>query len=134
MSFEADFATHLLADSAIASAVATFGDLKCVWPGIRPERSDTPCVVFTVVFHEPVTDLVGVDNAGGGLEFYRIQTDCYAARIDDARALDAAVRTRLRTDASTFSSLPLPVEGPYDYEPDTKLHRYSAEFECYFTN
>jgi len=133
MSFEADLANLLLADAAITGRVASFGVLKCIWPGIRPEGSGVPCVVTTVVSDAPVVDLDGEDYSGGGLVFIRLQIDSYALTYDAASALATAVRAAMNTGAATIESVPLEGGGEYFYETDTKLHRIMREFEVAYT-
>lgn len=134
MSFDADLSALLLADTTISALVASDADgRKCMWPGVRPEGTSTPCLVTTIAAEAPVVDLDGEDNAGAGLVFYRLQIDCYALTYDLAQQLAQAVRSRMNTGSSTIESVPLEGGGAYLFEPETKLHRFMREFEIAYT-
>lgn len=134
MSFHAALSAHLLADATLTALVGTDSEGRaCVWPGVAPEGTPLPRVVHSIVTESPVVDLSGLDNAGAGSRDYRVQVDCYAADYDRAAQLAERVLQRMNSTASTFASAPSESGGGYNYEPETKLHRFVMEFECYYT-
>lgn len=121
MTFEADLKTHLSAAS-ITSVVS-----DRITPQPLPEGSIKPAITYTIPADAPQTDLDGGD---GGLNNIRVQIDCWAGSHDACKALAELVRIRMKTAAASFSSVPLPMFE--SYEPDTKLHRVSRDFSCWY--
>lgn len=125
MSFEADLNAHLMADAAINTVT---GDR--IWPLVRDEGSDLPAITHQVVTPMPATDLDGDDTT---LFNYRVQVDIWAHSYDAVRTLAELVRTRMKTPATTFSSLSLSGGGGDDYEPETKIYRVSMDFSMWYS-
>lgn len=123
MSFEAELRTHIGGHAPISALIgARFH------PDLLPQETVIPAVVYSVVFDNPQTDL---DGADGELSNIRVQLDAYARNKSDAMALRNAIRSRMKTAASGFKSVPLNA-GQSIYEPDTKLYRYMMEFSCWW--
>lgn len=94
-----------------------------VTPGVAPQgTSALPRITFARVGNSPSLTLGG--NAG--VDFVRIQVDCWAASFVAAKALAEEVRDIL--EAQPFKAL---LQSDFSaYEADTKLHRWSADYRC----
>lgn len=123
MSFEAALYGHL----SHASVTAIAGDR--IRPGIRKESETVPGISYQVVSFGENGSLEGRATT---LRAIRVQIDLWALKHSDILALDAAVRARMDTPASSFRSTMLP-SGIDDYEPETKLYRRMLEYSCWFT-
>lgn len=124
MSFEADLKAHLQGASAISDIV---GDR--IFPLIVAQGESRPAVSYQVISIDQVSSLAGRADT---LRNIRVQIDLWSASHSTLLQLDAAVRARMDTAASTFRAV-LAVGGLDDYEPQTKLYRRVLEFSCWFT-
>lgn len=123
MSFEAALKSHLQADATISGLVA-----DRIYPGIRQERAPTPAVTYQVIAFDQVSNLSGRD---GSLRNVRVQVDCWSLAHSACLELEAAVRARMDTAASTFrATLTSALD---DFEPETRLYRRSLDFSVWFT-
>lgn len=82
MSFEADFRTFLLSASGVSSLV---GD-RVVWSEL-PDGSPRPVITLWTISSNPEYTMAGAN----GLEQRRVQIDCWAMTLTEAKALDAAI-------------------------------------------
>ena len=121
MTFEADLKTHL----SHASITAIVEDR--ITPHPMPQAGSKPAITYTIPSDAPQTDLDGGD---GSLNNIRVQIDCWHATHIGVKALAELVRIRMKTEANTFKAVPLPMFE--SYEPDTKLHRVSRDFSCWY--
>jgi len=124
MSFEADLKSHLQGVAAVSSLVN-----DRIYPQILPEGATLPAVTYTLVFGQPENSLDGFTS---GLTRFSVQLDCWAKTFGAAVALALAVRDRMNTNASTFSTVLLNYPALDDYEPDTKRYRRALECACWF--
>jgi hypothetical protein len=94
-----------------------------VAPGTLPQNANAlPRITFSRVGSTPSTGFDG--NAG--LDFVRIQVDCWASSFVAARSLAAEVRAVL--ESQPFKAL---MQTDFtSYEGDTRLHRASADYRC----
>lgn len=101
-----------------------------ITPQPVPEGSPRPCITYRRIADHPLTDLDGGD---GQMQNIRVQIDCWAEKRIQAMALIEAVRVRMQTAHSKFTSVPT---GTFidDYEPQTKLFRASRDFSCWYRN
>lgn len=127
MSFEGALRQHLGGDATLAQLV---GDR--IHPVIRPEGGALPAITFQVIALDQNEALGG---RASSLRRFRVQIDVWADRDNFTRHLlpiDAALRARMDTAAQSFRSTMLP-SGFDDFEPDTKVHRRSLEYSCWFS-
>lgn len=124
MSFEADLKAHLQGDAAIAAIVG-----QRIFPVIRPERETVPAITYTAPPPDQISHLGGRSSS---LRNYRLQVDLWARAHSDVVLLDAAVRARMDTAATTFRAVLIAGSGLEDYESETKLFRRMLEFSCWF--
>jgi hypothetical protein len=82
MTFEADFRTFLLSSGTIAGLV---GD-RIVWSEL-PSGSPLPLVTLWTMSSNPEYTMAGAN----GLEQRRVQCDCWAMTLAEAKALDGAI-------------------------------------------
>ena len=123
MSIEADLKAHL--GAALSSLIG-----ERLWPAVRdPDDETLPAVTYQVIANDQNESLEGRATT---LRHFRVQLDIWAETYSDALALDAALRSRMDTAATTFRSTMLP-SGFGDYEPDTRLHRRTLEFSIWHT-
>ncbi len=123
MGFEADLKSHLQGASAVSALVA-----DRIHPQVLPEGSTLPAVTYTAVFGTPQNSLDGFTST---IVNYSVQIDCWAATFDAAAALALAVRARMNTAASSFSTVIREYPLLDDYEPDTKRYRRSLGCSCW---
>lgn len=126
MSFEADLRTHLGAAAVTALVEDRIHPIK------RPDAGALPAVTYQMIALDQVNNLAGRD---GSLRNYRVQIDIWAADgkfTDHLLAIDAAIRARMDTPATTFRSAMLP-SGFDDFEPDVKIYRRMLEYSCWYT-
>lgn len=121
MTFEADLKAHL----ATAAITALVGDR--IAPQPLSEGSSKPAITYAIVADAPQTDL---DGADGDLNNIRAQVDCWAATHDQVKSLAELVRVRMKTAAASFHAVPGSMFE--DYEPETKLHRVTRDFSCWY--
>lgn len=121
MSFEADLRSHLLH----ASITQYVGDR--IEPMIRPQKEAPDSITYERVAGVPQTNLEG-DN--GGLQNIRMQVDIWTKKYDRARLIAEAVRLRMQTAATTFTSVLILDQDLY--EDDTRLFRVSMDFSCWY--
>lgn len=123
MTFRADVRGHLLDASA--------GIVDFVGPRITPlpvkEGGDMPAITLTIPSDAPQTTLDGDD---GGLNNITAQVDVWATTSDEAHALAELVRIRMQVAAATFRAVPGSMFD--DYEPETRRHRVSRDFSCWY--
>lgn len=124
MSFEADLKAHLQGSSAITDLV-----VDRIFPVIRPEREAVPAITYTAPPPDQVSHLGGRAST---LRNFRLQVDLWARAHSQVVALDAAVRARMDTAATTFRAVLIAGSGLEDYESETKLYRRMIEFSCWF--
>lgn len=86
MSFEADFRTFLLGSGALAAAVGP----RVVW-GELPDGDARPIVCLWTTTSYPDVTMDGPN----GLDSRRIQIDCWGMTLEQAKALDEAIRIRV---------------------------------------
>lgn len=126
MTFEADLKSHLAADSTISGLVG-----ERVFAGYVPQGQALPALTFQHIGGQPMTDLSGGD---GDMINYRVQINCWADGVNrylDAHALAEAVRTRLKTAASTFKAVATLV--PQDvYEEAPKRFGVYLDFSFWY--
>lgn len=82
MSFEADFRTFLLSASGVSSLVGE----RVVW-GELPDASALPSISLWTMASNPDYTMDGAN----GLERRRVQVDCWALTLAEAKALDGAI-------------------------------------------
>lgn len=121
MTFEADLKAHLQGDSSISSRAS-----DRITPQPLPQGSHLPAITYLVVAEDPQNDLDGED---GELLEERVQIDCWGETQAAARELAELVRLRMKS--SSFSATPMPGSSFGDYEPTTKRHRFSRDFQCW---
>ena len=93
--FEEDFRTALLADSAIAAAIAT----RAAW-GQLPQAQPRPLLVLWDIVVTPEYTMRGIE----GLESRIVQIDCRAETFAAAKTLARDVRARLETIGGTIGA------------------------------
>lgn len=121
MTFEADLKAHLQQGAIQAMVGARIA------PQPLPEGSDKPAITYLVIGEDPHNDLDGED---GELLEIRVQVDCWALTDADVRALSELVRTRLKT--SGFKATPITGTAFGQYETQTKLHRFTRDYQCWY--
>lgn len=127
MSFEGALRQHLGGDATLAGLVG-----ERIHPVIRPEDGALPAITYQVIALDQNEALGG---RASRLRRFRVQIDIWA---DNGKftlhllPIDAALRTRMGTAAQSFTSTMLP-SGFDDFEPDTKVHRRSLEYSCWFS-
>ena len=124
MSFEADLKSHLQGGAAVAALLQ-----DRFHPLVRPEGGALPAATYTLIYADPLANLDGMD---GSLRNIRVQIDTWAQSFSAVVGLADAIRSRMNTAASTFTSVVLPTQFD-DYEPDTRLYRRMQEFSCWYT-
>lgn len=122
MTFEADLYAHLHGDSSITAQVSTR-----IYPVKMPQNATRPAITYQTISGDPMTDL---DSADGDLLAVRVQIDCWAETYTAAAALGEAVRTRLKTAATSFRM----GECRYRdiYEDDARLFRRLLDVTCWY--
>ena len=101
-----------------ASAVTAIVGSR-IYQSIVPQEITQPYVVWSVVTSAPGNNLSDPPE----YDDQRIQIDCWSTSQSQCRALAKAVRDAI--EAQTHI-----VYGPWtDYEPDTKLFRWSMDAE-----
>jgi len=120
MTFEADLKAHLAAESSLVAAVGS---------RITPvlQEGIYPAVTYERVIGTPQTNLAGGD---GGMVNVRVQIDVWSRSYDQARALSELIRSRMQATASTFRSVCLSDQD--FYESESKVHRSSLDFSCWY--
>lgn len=121
MTFEADLRTHL-SESSITSYVG-----ERIQPVIRQEDGTLPALTYMRVAGVPQTDLDGDD---GNLLNIRIQIDVWSRSHDESKVIAEAVRLRMQTAAASFRSV-MVIDEDF-YEDETRLHRVSMDFSCWY--
>jgi hypothetical protein len=124
MSFDTELKAHIAADAAISALIS--GRFT---PGVVPEGSEKPASSWRTVSGEPRNS---IDGHTGGLRRYRIQIDHWSARYDQALEIAAAFKTRMATATTTLKTYL--IFDQYEYEPETKLHRFIQEYSCWHSN
>jgi hypothetical protein len=139
MTFEADLRAHLLADTAIAAALADQAANETrLYPVMRPRGQKTlPAVVYTVVAGMPQPQTFDEDDdsnaAGTGCENVRVQIDCYAADFDQATALGRLVIARMAKIASDKSIRATRLPRSSGQDPESREAREMLEFSVWHT-
>jgi hypothetical protein len=82
---------RLLADAGVSALAGTRID----W-GVRPQGTNAPCIVLTVVADNRSQHMAGFD----GYRSTRVQIDCYALKKSQSVALREAVITALIGEAT----------------------------------
>ena len=123
MSFESALVTELTSNAALSALVG--GDR--VRPVFRPEEETFPCVVYTVISTDQMSNLAGRDTS---LRNIRVQIDLWCRTHDDLIALADAVKVQMNA-ATGFKSTLLP-SGFDDYEPEMDLLHKVLEFSCWY--
>jgi len=119
MSVEDDLYTTLTGAAGVAALVGSK-----VYPGVIPQNTALPAVVYTMFYGGRVATLAG-DTGGRNPQF---QVDSWATTYEGAKALNEAVHTAL-AGAVAFKSTPLGDRD--DADPDEKLYRVIAEFSIW---
>jgi len=122
-----DLRAVLAADATLTGLVGTR-----IYPGVRPQGSALPAVVFLMISSLPDYHLGGPS----GLESERVQIDCYGATYAAAMEVAAAVKAKLSGfsgDQGSTSFRAIFVEGErdeFDGSTDnvTNIHRVSLDF------
>jgi len=100
-----------------------------IYPQIVPQNATYPCVVFQRISGERVSAM-GSDS---GLARLRLQVSSYADTYSDAKTVAEQVRTALQRHRATIGAVVVQdiyIEGEVDiYEPDTKKHRVSQDYD-----
>jgi hypothetical protein len=123
MSFEADLKSHLQGSAALVALIA-----DRIFPVIREEGSALPAVVYQVIANDPQPNLDAMDTS---LRNIRVQLDCWSRAHSDLLTMFDAIRARMDTAASTFTSVAMSSVID-DYESDTRLYRRLLEFSCWY--
>lgn len=123
MTFEADLKSHLGADGTIAGLV---GDR--IFPAVIPQGKAVPAITYQAISGQPQTDLSGDD---GQMVNYRMQLNCWAEGYLTAKQLAEAVRTRLKTAASSFKAVPL-VSAQDVFEESPKRFGVYMDFSFWY--
>jgi hypothetical protein len=106
----------LLAAAAVTAIVG-----QRVYQSIAPQDITQPYVVWSVVTSAPGNNLSETPE----YDDQRVQIDCWSTNQSQARQLGQAVRDAIEV----YTHI---VYGPWnDYEPDTKLHRWSMDAEYF---
>jgi hypothetical protein len=101
-----------------ASAVTAIAGNR-IYQSIVPQDQTQPYVVWSVVTSAPGNNLSETPE----YDDQRVQIDCWSMNQSQARQLGQAVRDAIEV----YTHI---VYGPWnDYEPDTKLHRWSMDAE-----
>jgi hypothetical protein len=101
-----------------ASAVTAIVGSR-IYQSIAPQDITQPYVVWSVVTSAPGNNLSETPE----YDDQRVQIDCWSTNQSQARQLGQAVRDAIEV----YTHI---VYGPWnDYEPDTKLHRWSMDSE-----
>ncbi len=115
-------------EQSIYQALATGSPLptnagSAVYFGDAPQTSSAlPRITFFRVSNAPSLGLGGNANT----DFVTIQVDCWAVSPVAAQTLASQVRAIL--EVASFKGL---MQSDFSaYEPDTKLHRWSADYRC----
>lgn len=127
MTFEAVLKAHLQDGGAIEAIVADRITPQPVPQGTRAGDPPKACITYLVVQEDPQSDLDGED---GQLLEIRVQVDCWASTQTTVRELAELVRLRMKT--SSFRATPTPGSSFGDYEQQSKLHRFSRDFTCWY--
>jgi hypothetical protein len=107
--------------TAAAAVTAIVG--QRIFQTVAPQDTSQPYVVWTLVTGVPGNNLSDPPE----YDDQRIQIDCWSLSQSQCRQLAQAVRNAI--EAQTHI-----VYGPWsDYEPDTKLHRWSMDAEYWQT-
>lgn len=136
MTFEADLEAFLLADAAIAAALADEAANETrLYPGRRPaKQKNLPAMTYGIISGSPgeAANLDGDDSdAAGGLEDVRLQVDVWAKDADAARVLARLVIARMAVSSTTIRSMRLGRSSSTD--PDTHEAREVLDFSVWHT-
>ena len=122
MSFFAELVAHLVADAGVTALVA----VDHITPIVRPQGQALPGITYQIISGTPANSL---DGHTSGMTHIRVQIDAWADDYDEARAIAAAVKSRMNTVAATFRSLLL-----FDqdlFEDSTRIYRVLMDFSCW---
>ncbi len=122
--FVAALKSHVLGDNSITALIG-----ERFTPIPIPEGQTKPRASYAVTGCVPQTSLDGDDD---GLLEVRYQIDAWAGTF--AEALAAAEAIRLRMQAASFKTVPIPDEdnGRHLYEFEAKLHRFHWRYASHF--
>lgn len=124
----------------VASSDVTDLVSERVFPGIVPQRTQFPCVVYTQISSERVS-VMGEDT---GTVMATWQIDHYATTYAVARQLASAVRKALQRQRGTFPDdedppiVPRLIQGIFVqadtdlFEDETQLHRVSTDYIVWY--
>lgn len=99
MSLEASLYSFLTGDAGIAAII----DAR-VFPGVIPQGSDQPCIVYNKQSRSRQQLFCGTD----GLLTTRVDIDCYAASYRQSVLLANAVTAALQDFSGTMGTTPVP--------------------------
>lgn len=121
--------THLTAQSTITDIVE-----DRIYPTVMPQQTALPAIVFYNVGTTPISRQDGRPT----LVRSRIQIDCYADRVRDAKLLSEAVRDALESyvgmmGASSVQAVFLLEHGSDDFDDIPSSFRISSDYEVWHT-
>jgi len=94
-----------------------------VYALMLPQNSGFPAISFQRISSVPVNALSG----SSGMEYVRVQFDCWAETFAAAKQL--AVELRALLEAGSFKAL---MANDFDdYDPDAKVYRVSSDFQMW---
>ena len=112
------FAT-LSNDATVTAIIGSGNACKCYPFGYAPQGTSVPYVSWLTVSGTPENKLLG----GSFCDVMRVQVDCWSNSGTQALALAEAVRTSIESIGYMVSL------NPVDKDTETKLIRYSMDFE-----
>lgn len=118
---------ELLAAAPAVTAIIGTNPMRCYAPLIPqtangvPNNALLPAVTWQLIIGTPENYI----NAPATTSRQRIQVDAWALSLQQAEVLLSAARDALEADGRGVCV----TENGFDYEPDTKRYRSSADFE-----
>jgi len=109
----------LAASSSVTTLIGT-APVRAFPANSMPQTQVLPAVTWQVISGQPESYLA----ERAGLDYFRVQIDCWASTYTDANQLAAAVREALEDGANNV----LDAFNPDDYETETKRFRVSFDF------
>lgn len=108
---------ELLAASAAVTALVGTGPVR-IFEDVAPQNTARPYIVWRVVYGTPENYL----GQPPGIDYCRVQIDCYGEHAAQAREVALAVRNALQPHATEIG------RNPNVADPETGLRSYSFDW------
>jgi len=128
ITIEEGLTAHLKANAGLTALISTR-----VYPGFISQTSTLPCLTYQRI---STPRIITHDTSGAsGTAHPRFQFDAWAETNTSAKAIIDAVRAALNGYKGTMGTVNLVTvqasltdDERYEYSPEVKIHRYSADY------